>query len=264
MATSVAHVDHIDDAVLDAVAARAWPARESVTVGPWTARWNGEAPGLLNSVATPGEVTAKEIGALVTAAEGFYRTRSAPARFQVSDTPRNAAVNAALREQGYTVEPGSDTVVQTAPLRVMRTMAPADRDGRVRITDGPTDGWLARWWASSDRDFDEAAQQTITELLWEIPGRCGFAAHVVDGQVVATGLGVVDGPWIGVSCVATDAARRGRGSARRVLGALATWGVAHAARIAYVQIEADNAAALRLGAAAGLETAYHHRVFVAP
>jgi GNAT superfamily N-acetyltransferase len=264
MATSVAHATHIDDAVIDAVAARAWPAKESVTLGPWTARWNSGHPFLPNSVATPGQVAPQEVAALVTAAEDFYAARSGPARFEVSDTARNAAVVAALRERGYRPEEGQDRVVQVAPLRSMRAMAPADRDGRMQITEEPTDAWLARWWASSDREVGEAEQESIGERFWEIPGRCGFAAHVVDGLVVATGLGVVDGPWIGLSCMATDVARRGRGSGRRVLGALATWGLAHAARVAYVQVDAANPAALRLSAAAGLETAYRQQQFIAP
>ena len=53
---------------------------------------------------------------------------------------------------------------------------------------------------------------------------------------------MIEGPWLGVYALGVREDRRARGSGRRIVCALATWGTAHAAQTAYVPLE-DGAAA---------------------
>ncbi|MGV0793992.1 N-acetylglutamate synthase, CG3035 family, partial [Mycolicibacterium sp. XJ1819] len=94
---------------------------------------------------------------------------------------------------------------------------------------------------------------------------------VVDGTVtfasipgVAVGRGAVtsapDGSrWLGLSAVRVDDAHRRRGHARRLCSALSAWGVACGAQRGYVQVLADNAAALALYESMGFTVQHRSR-----
>ena len=78
---------------------------------------------------------------------------------------------------------------------------------------------------------------------------------------MGTSLGVVDGEWLGVSSMLTQPEFRGRGVAGALLCALCEQARREGALRVYLQVEQDNAAALRAYARTGLETAYatHYR-----
>ena len=76
-------------------------------------------------------------------------------------------------------------------------------------------------------------------------------------DLAATGLLAVEGDWAGVRGVTVRADLRGRGLALGVMAALLGAAAERGARTAYLQVLADNTAALRLYA--GLDFVDHHR-----
>jgi ribosomal protein S18 acetylase RimI-like enzyme len=93
-------------------------------------------------------------------------------------------------------------------------------------------------------------------------------AAVVGGEVVfaslaeaGVGRGAVtnapDGTrWVGLSAVRVNEGQRGRGHARTLCSALLAWGARHGATRGYVQVLADNTAAISLYESLGFAT--HH------
>lgn len=235
--------DPVDDVTIEAVAARAWTAHAQQPLGPWLLRANEGFTRSANSVAVLGDASG-EYSALIEQAETFYARHDLPASFRLSFADRHRALVDELQDRGYAHDAEGDTTVMLCPLRMLRSAAPAERDGRVLISDTPSQEWIELWWAS--QEFDEHLREPATELLWDLRGRCGFAAHVTGGRKVATGLGVIEGPWVGVFCLGTQPDRRAQGSARRIVGALATWGIAHAAQTAYAEVPDENLPARRL------------------
>ena len=65
-------------------------------------------------------------------------------------------------------------------------------------------------------------------------------------QVLAIGRGVVDDGWLGLTAVEVAPEHRRRGLARAVMAAVHGWGAEHGATHAYLQVSADNAAAVAL------------------
>lgn len=232
----------LEDTGIGAVAARAWSAHESVRTGPWLLRASGGFNRSANSVGLLGTCLPTEQSALIAQAESFYAAHRMPARFQIDDGDRHLALSAELLERGYRYDEAGDATTVVAPLRTLRSVAPPERDGRVVIAEAPTDDWIEVWWSTLGlASFEERDRTAAAELLWDLDGRCGFAAHITEGQLVATGLAVIEGPWLGMFCVGARPDRRRRGSGRRIVGALATWGIAHAATTAYASVDDDNA-----------------------
>jgi N-acetylglutamate synthase len=75
----------------------------------------------------------------------------------------------------------------------------------------------------------------------------------------AIGRAVVTQGWLGVSAVEVEAGRRRQGLGSDVVDALLAWGSACGARSAYVQVLADNDAALALYARRGFRTHHAYR-----
>lgn len=228
----------VPDTEIESGNARLWQSGESRTIGPWLARIGRVDNRTNTSVAVLGSVDDVDIPGLLAAVEGFYAERGRPTRFQLAATDRTEAVRRVLTAAGYVPE-GSTTLVRIANVRALRGIAPQQREGRVRVQDAPKEDWFGQWWTNAGSRVAGTDAEAAMDVLWDLPGRCAFASHVVDGEVVATGLGVVDGPWLGVYCLSTRPDRLRVGSVRRVVGALATWGNALAARGAYLRVPAD-------------------------
>lgn len=253
--------DPVDDAILEAVAARAWTAHEQLTLGPWLLRASEGFSLAANSVAVLGSANGEQ-SALIEQAETFYARHDLPARFRLSFAERHRALGTELQERGYAHDEAGDSTVMLCPLRMLRSVAPPERDGRVAISDTPTPEWIDVWWAA--QEAEASLREPATELLWDLRGRCGFAAHISGGEVVATGLGVIEGEWVGMFCLATKPERRGQGSARRIVGALATWGIAHAAQTAYAPVPDHDVTARRLFDGLRFSPAYRFRYVERP
>jgi len=230
--------DPIDDLQLDGIVARSWSGVEPEPLGPWLLRAAAGFGRRANAVAVLGATPAAQRSALIEQAEAFYDARRLPTTFEIVDTRTDIELVDALVARGY-VDIGSGTTTSISPLRTLRSIAPPQRDGRVVISDAPSQDWIDLWWSTLDEP-DDRGRAAASDLLWDLQGRLGFAAHVADGQLAATGLAVIDGSWLGMYCVGTRPDRRGRGSARRVIGALATWGTANAAKQAYVALPDDG------------------------
>ncbi len=262
MSTAPALDVSVPDAEIEAGAGRLWRTDAHRTLGPWLARSRRTPGGTTASVAVLGTVDEADIPALVAAAEGFYAECGRPARFELAATTRVEPVQRALLAAGYRYEE-QPTFVRLASLRSLRGIAPQHREGRVRVSDAPTEAWFGEWWRNVGSQVPGADAESSMDVLWDLPGRCAFASHVVDDTVVATGLGVVDGSWLGIYCLSSSPQRRGAGSVRRIVGALGTWGNALAARTAYLRVAADDEALLRFSEQAGFVTSYQVDTLVA-
>jgi ribosomal protein S18 acetylase RimI-like enzyme len=225
-------------------AARGLPAAEVTDAGGW---WLRHAPGCSWWVGTVLAHGDGDLARGITAAEEFYAERGLPARFQVSPASP-AGLDAALGERGYRLD--GRMSLRTAPIERIA------READVTVAEASTDAWFATWHAvhGGDPDAERA-------LLDRIALPTAYASVVLDGAVVAVGRAVLDTGVAGVFGMATLPAARGRGAAGAVLAGLAGWAADRGATGLYLQVEKDNAAALRVYDRAGFTEVceYHYR-----
>jgi ribosomal protein S18 acetylase RimI-like enzyme len=240
---------------LEEAAFRAWPAAEVVELAGWRLRFTQGVTRRANSVWPNGFREGTSLAERIAAVEAFCAARGIPPSFQLTSAARPADLDAELAARGYAVE--TPVVVETLELGSLRPLEtpgvpPADVLTRV------TDEWLV---VPVERGRYAGARDVFVGLLERLGERAGYALVRSAGEPVAVGLGVTDGPWLGIFAMSTLPEARRRGAAKAVLRALIAWGAGRGAERAYLQVERDNGAARALYASAGFVPAYdyHYR-----
>jgi GNAT superfamily N-acetyltransferase len=230
--------------------ARALPAGHVERTGGW---WLRHAPGCswwAGSVLPHGE---SDVAHGVAAAEKFHAARGTPVRFQITPGACPGDLDAHLAGRGYLRE-------SPMSLRVARTAGVRDRvAGRVVLAGRPERAWFEAWHSLLGDGTEPAAEWDLLARV-ELPS--AYARAMAGDEVVAVGRAVADTGWAGLFGMATIPRARGTGAARTVLAALATWAHTQGADQLYLQVDRDNAPALRLYERAGFTelAAYHYRL----
>jgi N-acetylglutamate synthase len=247
---------------LETLAAQAWPAARVEPLDGWLLRSNAGVTRRANSVWPNDTGEQVTLGEKLVAVEAFYAGQGLPARYQICPAAQPDDLDAILTARGYRID--APTLVQTAPLdSVLASLRPL-ADLNTTLADRVSDCWFDTYVTADGFNEREANQRR--GILQRIAGHTVCAAAESARQTVAVGLGVRDGDWLGVFCMATCREHRRRGAARTVLHALMRWGEQQGASNVYLQVMADNQPALALYQQAGFQTlyGYHYRERLLP
>ncbi|MET9882445.1 GNAT family N-acetyltransferase [Streptomyces sp. NPDC006430] len=228
------------------VGARAWQPLESEPLGEWTLRAAGGFTRRANSVLPLGDPGAPLDEALARVTS-WYAERKLPAYVQAATGAAGTQelLCAELEQRGWVNEVSAEVrIAALAPIADVDAAAAPE----IRLTRTPDEEWLGRYGRVSD---PEVARQVLVAgpSVWfaTLPGR-------------AIGRLVVDGRWAGFAAVEVDPGHQRAGLGTAVMAALARRALEEGASAAWLQVEADNAAARSLYDGLGFAThhAYHH------
>lgn len=138
---------------------------------------------------------------------------------------------------------------------------PSSPEPSVAIAAAPSAGWLAL--RDAVNQADAVAAQVFRDTVDALVLPRAFAAAPVQAGIGAIAFGVLDRELLVIESVATPESLRGRGHARRAVGALLHWARGEGARAACLQVVAANTPARALYRALGFERElyrYHYRV----
>lgn len=237
---------------LEAAAAAGWRALETEWLGGWFLRASDGFTRRANSCLPLGDPS-MPIATAVDAVRRWYDARTLPPAFQLP-LPLAGALGRTLDAAGWTVA-SEDVLVMTASIADVAAAARPDLPP-VRVDTEPDGAWLASYHYRGD-ELPPAARRVLVnaELV-------GFAS-VDDGDeraAIARGA-VTSSPsgrrWIGITAVEVARRHRRRGLGTHIVAGLASWAGEHAATDVYLQVSADNAAAIATYAKLGFVE--HHR-----
>ncbi|GAB3447902.1 hypothetical protein GCM10027570_20850 [Streptomonospora sediminis] len=219
-----------------------WPAAETETRSGWRLSYSEGVTRRANSA------VCLEPGAPTEVVERFYRERGLAPCVQI--WPGDEEADERLARLGYSVERAAQVMV-----RDLGEHPPAADTGGMGVVPSPDAAWRALW--------AEAGQPPErVPALHRILDRAPAVGYGLAPAGAARGCVVLNGEWAGVYAMVTRTAERGRGFAGAVLETLLEWARAKGAERAYLLVQEDNAAALRVYERAGfaVECAYRYRV----
>lgn len=220
---------------IDLATLRTWPAAVTEERNGWFLLASGGVTGRVNA-AWPLAWDGGDVEGAIDAVEAWYAARSLPARFKLTeraifppDLPN------ALARRGYT--PVSPTLIMTAPITA--------RAGEPEVSLSPTPpsafDAIIRETSADGAEYDERLS-----IALRAPQPAAFAMLAREGRTQAIGMCAAAGALAGVFLMRTAPASRRQGHARRILAALLArageWNATHA----FLQVDADNAAAIAL------------------
>jgi len=219
-----------------------WPAKELVEYDGWQLRFADGFSRRANSLLPIGK-SRLDLDAKLSFSAGWFEQRGMG--LVVRCTPScEPGVDEALARRGFARE--GDTCVMVADLAGLDPPA---------ITDFTPD---ARWWDTMAElwEIRPEARPAWRGIIERIDLSAAYGTKVVGGVEVAAGLGVLDGPWLGLFEIVVHPEHRRRGYGRELTRSLLGWGKRHAATYAYLQVTTANEPAINLYQDLGFRYSY--------
>lgn len=237
----------------EAAGFRAWPAASAHYDGTWVVRLTAGHPAKrLNSVnpLDPGDLTGlnERVGRAARRFEAYGR----PLTFRL--TPLSGdRLQAYFDEQGWSVFDRS--LVMRMPLSAASAVDAAM--DQIPLKD------IGRFVSAALKvhRFDPALRPGLSEIIGAIRTEVGLFVLEDEGEPVSSLICVQDGELAGLFEIGTVETERGKGYGRRTILSALKWAKLRGARQAWLQVGADNEAALSLYRSLGFEQVYdyHYR-----
>ncbi len=225
---------------LERLTMRAWPGLEEEWRDGWLLRFAHGYTGRANSV-NPLAAPTLPVADNIAYCERWYAARNLPTRFRLNPASTPADLDSILAGRGY--ERIDDVLVMALPLPATW---PAGEEAHVM----GLDDWFAGKNSPTAR-IQRAIIEKIEPTKWLVGWR-------VDGQLVARALGVLEEGWLGIFNVAVEPTHRRHGIGRALMNSMLRQAQLTGAQGAYLQVVADNAAAVNLYTGLGFRPAYHY------
>jgi len=233
----------------EAAGFRAWPAASVSYDGTWAVRLTAGHPAKrLNSVNPLDPADVGDIDGRIARIGRRFEAYGRPLTFRISPLT-GKALSAHLDRQGWSRF--AESLVMRLDLEQADLAAAIDQ---IPLKD------IARFVtaALAVRGADPAMRPGLVETIASIEPEAGLFVHESDDRPAASAICVHDGDLAGLFEIATDAAERRKGHARRLVLSALKWARQHGAQHAWLQVEADNAAALSLYGSLGFEEIYRY------
>ncbi len=233
----------------EAAGFRAWPAASLHYDRAWLIRLTGGHPAKrLNSINVLDPGDNQDIGERIAAAASRFEEFGRPLTFRVSPLA-GRPVRDYLDSQNWTRFDES----------LVMTLALDEIDFEQVISQIPlrdTARFISA--AMTVSDFEPSVRPGLTQVVSSIEPESGLFLIEDGDKPVASAICVHDGELAGLFQVASSFGQRGKGFGRRVVLSAIKWSRMRGARIAWLQVDADNQAAIGLYRSIGFNEVYRY------
>jgi ribosomal protein S18 acetylase RimI-like enzyme len=233
----------------EAAGFRAWPAASLHYDRAWLIRLTGGHPAKrLNSINVLDPGDCKDIGERIGQAAERFKAYGRPLTFRVSPLA-GIPVRDYLDAHGWTRF--DESLVMTLGLEEIdfeQVMSQIPLRDTARFVSA----------AMTVNDFEPSMRPGLTQVVSSIEPESGLFLIEDGDHPVASAICVHDGELAGLFQVASSSGQRGKGFGRRVVLSAIKWARMRGARIAWLQVEADNEAAIGLYRSIGFREVYRY------
>jgi ribosomal protein S18 acetylase RimI-like enzyme len=226
----------------------AWPGLQQILYDGWVLRFAQGYTRRANSVNFLYNSTL-DVESKIRRCIDIYRQNQLRPVFRITPLAQPAHIDVLLAASGFTLQ--STTSVQTLDLLTLPPPAAAGFQFSTEFSST----WLAHFNQLHGTGTPQNAHQAILQSI--VPATC-FATLTIDRQVVACGLGVLDGERVGLYDIVTAPAQRRKGFGCTLILGILHWAMQNGATQAYLSVEADNNPALALYAKLGFNEVYQY------
>jgi N-acetylglutamate synthase len=250
--------DHSAEPTLDLLRRRveeaslsAWPAIDQILVDGWVVRLSNGYTKRANSVVPLYPSLGRYLWIQVERCEHIYASRGLPPIFRLVDFCAPEGLDALLEQRGFQRLDGTHVL-----CRELEHAPPVPLESMVVVRQ-PLDTWLGDYASASELDLEK--NLIHRQILERISADVGyFSLYSSQDELLATGLAVHDGSFVGLFDIVTPAAYRRRGFATILIEAMLGWGHGKGATTAYLQVVTANDPARQLYRKLGFTGLYHY------
>jgi len=236
------HIQTIEELTLNA-----WPALQQVIYDGWVIRFANGYTRRSNSV-TPLSTGTIDVRDKVRFCQEFYRSKGLPTVFKLTSASQPPGLDAALAGAGFHSTSGA--IIKTAQLGLIPTTSD------LRVIEAQPDRWVE---SLAHLGYVAPKHMETLRAIVEAIALPRHLALLVEGrQVIASGLAVRQGTWLGLFDIATAVRFRRQGFGSAIVSSLLEWGKSHGAQSAYLQVVTDNQPARAMYEKLGFKEAYEY------
>lgn len=228
----------------------AWPSHKMELYDGWILRFSYYYTHRTNSVEQFGTstLTWRE---KVPYCEEVYKRLGTPAIFKISPLV-SPDFDYVLENRGYRIEHPTDVMA----MELENSHLPKEYPD-VKFSDNIPDHWIYSLF-DLKKMTNKIHREVVPSMYHAILKETLCARIEVDGEIVATGLGIFDRDYIGIYAIHVREDYRQRGFARQVVGGLLSEGRKRGATKAYLQVVEGNDNARHLYETLGFEYKYRY------
>jgi GNAT superfamily N-acetyltransferase len=225
----------------------AWPATTQLVVDGWLVRFTQGFTKRANSVIPlyPGY---RDLAAKVRFCENLYARERLKTVFRITSIEGNDELDAYLAQRGYRRHDPTEVLYRP----IADDLPPAVQTLQLH----PLRTWLDLYARLSG--LPSGARPLHESILHRIALPCCHAAVGTPGDALACGLAVLEQDLVGLFDVVTREDVRRAGHGRALVAGLLDWGNRQGARVAYLQMVADNLPAAALYRDLGFRPLYRY------
>lgn len=240
---------------IEELSMNAWPALNTYFYDGWVLRATKRYTKRANSI-YPLYEGVKEFPEKVAFCESFYKDLAMPTTFKLHDGEAHHALDIYLEDQGYHVLTPTDVLIKD--LRDFKL----EGDLTYEVVHGYSEKWADHYGDiicgkdTSDRSMQVRALQKT--MLQSIVAPSFYVFIEADGQVIASGNGVVEDGYLGVFNLVVEEAYRAKGYGRLAMLSILEEGKKLGASKSYLQVICNNEVAENLYRSLGYDQLYRY------
>lgn len=228
-----------------------WPAVTTLMMEGWCLRFAHGYSARANSASAiaAGAVMSE---ALLAEAERLFATDGLTPTVRVTPVAATGTEKF-LRARGYTVKDEAVTMLRALPFA-------GQADSRVLLQGHAEAVWLNG--ISAHQQASKRNPAHLNDIVSRIKLPAAFATLHDDGVPLGFGLAVVDRGFAELGSIMIDADHRGRGLGEAVVSSLLAWATVQGAERAFLQVDVENAPALKLYERLGFLPLYRYKTMI--